>query len=102
MTETYQGHANRETWAFNVHWQNDQPLYVFTLMLGSAYLREHPDASDRELGEHVVNYWQDRAYDGPPAPTPALVMMAREVGSWWRVDPAEVGEAVRESISVEA
>ena len=101
--ETYNGYANRETWAFNLHWQNDQGLYSETLEAAANPL---PEWSDSSIGEYVVNYWRDQidSYEEEVgAPLPAVLRMFRdEVGSWWRVDYAEVGAAVRESLDAES
>jgi hypothetical protein len=113
--ETYEGWKNRETWAFNLHWSNDQGLYNDTLEQARAYLTEtYGDdwASMREdemlgafwgVGEHVIKYWRDFINDyeedfGAELPD-GLKMFRDEVGSWWRVDEAETGAAVRESLS---
>lgn len=105
-TETYNGWKNRETWAFNLHWQNDQGLYNETLEEARRVLEfNSPDElSDRELGSLIVGYWRDgiteyqaaggKLYD-------ALAMMRDEVGSWWRVDSTETGAAIREALSNE-
>lgn len=114
--ETYNGYKNRETWAFNLHWQNDQGLYNETLDVARAWLAERElsadtietEVSTRMLGEHVVSHWRDmirnyRDYFGSIlADDDALAMMRDEVGSWWRIDYAEVGAAVRESLGVES
>lgn len=111
--ETYNGYANRETWAFNLHWQNDQGLYNETLDRvreasgrGLADGRTIEEATDHEIGELVVNYWRDtidcwEAEMGTSVPD-GLRMFDREVGSWWRIDYREVGEAVRESLDTES
>lgn len=103
--ETYNGYSNRETWAFNLHWQNDQALYSETL----ERVRDchgFEEASDFTLGEQVVAYWREQldTYEetygaGLPA---VLHMFDREVGSWWRINNAEVGAAVRESLDNES
>lgn len=104
--ETYNGYANRETWAFNLHWQNDQGMYERTLEDARNHLEyTSPDASDRELGEVAVNLWRDTIdtwidEHGSAIPD-GLLKMDREVGSWWRIDYAEVGAAVRESLGAE-
>ena len=117
MTETdrYNGYANRETWAFNLHWQNDQGLYNETLaqageFLAAAQADEHDDGdrgpvTDFTLGETVVDHWREFLADyrenfGSELPE-GLAMFRDEVGSWWRIDYAEVGAAVRESLEVE-
>ena len=97
--ETYNGYANRETWAFNLHWQNDQGLYGIVLEYAAGVLREHPQYSDRRLGELVVPYVKDLHEEIGDSDT--LRMLREEVGSFWRVDEAEVGASVRESLGVE-
>lgn len=109
-SETYNGYANRETWAFNLHWQNDQGLYNETLArAGEAFTMNvaHSDEplTDHQLGQYVVNYWHDMIRDyrndfGGELPE-GLAMFRDEVGSWWRIDYAEVGAAVRESLDAE-
>lgn len=116
--ETYNGHANRETWAFNLHWQNDQGLYLETLEQARTYLVETYGDDWAELpadelkgafygvGEHVVNYWREfiSGYAdemGTPLPD-GLAMFRDEVGSWWRIDVRGVGESVRESLDIES
>lgn len=110
--ETYNGWANRETWAFNLHWQNDQGLYNETLEQAGGFVQRKSIAShaaeapsDRDLGEYVVDYWEHVADEyedeyGTRMPE-VLRMFFREVGSFWRVDRAEVGAAVRESLDAE-
>jgi hypothetical protein len=101
--ETYNGYKNRETWAFNLHWQNDQGLYNETLEYAKG--QDPSDLSDTLLGDMVVSYWREyiaeRAENDGWLPEP-LGMFRDEVGSWWRVDATEVGEAVRESLDTES
>ena len=101
--DTYQGWKNRETWAFNLHWSNDRGLYEETLERAKEWLSENEDASDYELGDYIIEYWKDFIEDyedsfGSKLPD-ALAMYRDEVGSWWRVDEAEIGASVRESLS---
>lgn len=114
-TETYQGWKNRETWAFNLHWSNDEGMYNMTLNQAQEYLIEtygHDWASLPEdelkgafygVGEHVIKYWKQfvegYADEFGDDPSKELQMFYREVGSWWRVDEAETGASVRESLS---
>jgi hypothetical protein len=104
--ETYNGYANRETWAFNLHWSSDQGLYNETLEQARELVRVHVDSNEElsasMLGEHIVCYWRDTfdEYEGETnisLPEPYR-MFDREVGSWWRIDYAEVGASVRESL----
>ena len=117
--ETYNGYANRETWAFNLHWQNDQGLYNDTLRAAQDYIdgrgQDDPtfELSDYDLGEYIVDYWREsideyneEAARGEATPFTSehlrtLRMFDREVGSWWRIDCREVGASVRESLGIE-
>lgn len=101
-SETYNGYANRETWAFNLHWSNDEGLYLETLRVADTDM----EMTDYELGEFVVGYWREfidgyAEETGTPLPE-GLKMFDREVGSWWRIDYAEVGASVRESLDAES
>lgn len=118
--ETYNGYRNRETWAFNLHWQNDHGLYLATLDAAEGYLsttygpdwKNLPDDEMRGAefgaGEFVVSYWTDfidsarREFTDGTALDSELAMFRDEVGSWWRIDYAEVGAAVRESLDNES
>lgn len=109
-SETHNGYANRETWAFNLHWQNDQGLYNMTLERAQGYLdglSARREVTDYELGEDAVAYWQDTIGNwrnvsaAEDAFANTLAMFRDEVGSWWRIDYAEVGAAVRESLDAE-
>ena len=100
--ENYQGWANRETWAFMLHVNNDQGLYSETLEVA----KQHGGSDDFLLGQAVVIYWEGTFEGwaeefGTPLPD-GLAMFRNEVGSWWRVDYAEVGAAVRESLENES
>lgn len=108
--ESFNGYANRETWAFNLHWQNDQGLYLDVLEYARQALAEAEEpegVSDRALGELVVEYLDERTSvpywaDEVGVSMPELFWLMRDdVGSFWRVDPAEVGAVVRESLDAE-
>lgn len=112
--DTYNGWANRETWAFMLHVNNDQGLYAEARNVGELYAaetygeewRELPEDEMRGLewgvGERVVKHFRDMIAGwtedfGSPLPE-GMTMFRDEVGSWWRIDYAEVGEAVREML----
>ena len=107
-TDRYNGWANRETWAFNLHWQNDQGLYNETLETAREYIANgnEDDATDYRVGEMIAEHWHDTINEwdgeyGTELPE-GLAMFRDEVGSWWRIDYAEVGAAVRESLDNES
>lgn len=111
--ETYNGWANRETWAFNLHWQNDQGFYSFVLEYAASVMADLDDegndldrgdgygssVTDYALGERVIAYVQDEL----PELSPELWENLRsDVGSFWRINPEEVGRCVRESLENES
>jgi hypothetical protein len=92
--ETYNGWANRETWAFWLHVTNDEGWYNL--------VREHVQSelaqanyADWVLGESVVDYAKEALDEGLATPD-SEKMMRDEIGSWWRIDHAEIGAAARE------
>lgn len=104
--ETYEGWKNRETWAFDLHWSNDEGLYNMVREWAHEITRAEDDdnkISDFELGETVIKRMKSFIDDyeddfGSPLPE-GLKMYRDEVGSWWRVDETEIGASVRESLS---
>lgn len=109
--ESFNGYANRETWAFHLHVSNDEGLYRQTLSVANELDLDSPegvlDVTDYEIGEAVVGFWRDYLDNyteetGMPCLPAGLLAFDREVGSWWRIDYAEVGAAVRESLDVES
>jgi hypothetical protein len=127
--ENYNGWSNRETWAFWLHVTNDQGWYemVREFVASEAerfacYARgTNPDVtqSDRQLGEAVVEYVTDTLTEMEESHLPPernywggetesrrireavsqLRMMRDEIGSWWRIDHAEIGAAARELVA---
>lgn len=97
--DTYNGWVNRETWAFNLHWQNDEGFYGFVLDYARQALEDNESLSDYGLGFRVLEYVQAEL----PELSPELWELMREdVGSFWRVDADETGACVRESLSEES
>lgn len=99
--ETYKGWANRETWAFNLHWQNDQGLYLWVLEQAREVIAgaSHGPVSDTYLGERVVGIVREELADMSPE---LWENMRTDVGSFWRIDHTEVGATVRESLGNES
>lgn len=95
--EQYQGWANRETWALTLHINNDQGLYEEFRDLARDEAWSSGYDRDKAIRERVtelldIDYWTEEGADYPPA----IAMMAREIGSLWRVDWAEVTAALLE------
>ena len=87
----------RETRAFRLHWSNDYDLYHAVLGHARDLLRSEPELTDAALGLNVVRTvqgWCKAASD----PDSLLALMRREVGNFDAVDPASVGEDVREGL----
>lgn len=99
--ETYNGWKNRETWAFNLHWQNDQGFYNWVLEYARTLPGAYTDAegSAYRLGEQVVNMVTEELAELSPE---LWELLREDVGSFWRIDYAEVGAAVRESLDNES
>lgn len=107
MTEhddTYNGWKNRETWAFNLHWQNDQGLYNETLEEARRWLWSNASSpeNDRALGEHIVEHFRDNLIESDRDSWEHVVSILSDIGSFWRIDHAETGAAVRESLDNES
>lgn len=96
-TERYEGWANRETWAFNLHWQNDQGLYDAVREVAEVWADDYGDSM---LGERVIDYVEELLEEARPHSDEAYQVI-REIGSWWRIDRTEVGETVREAIAAD-
>lgn len=111
--ETYEGYKNRETWAFEVNWANAQPVYLWVLAQAQEFLRSMPEATDYDLGKHIIDAVQEEARNAKAQADDflhasemrefykSLAIMRDDVGSWWRVDQAEVGESIRDSLDQE-
>lgn len=106
--DEYQGCANRETWAFMLNVNNEQDVQNLAhrevrRCIANGY---HPNAT----GEHVVTWFRDCLFDviedgwatGDCSQQSNLRRLLREsaadayrilleVGSWWRIDTAEIG-----------
>lgn len=92
MEETYNGWANRETWAFYLHLSNDQGLWEWaeerTREFASipTYLDEVlPSVIGAHMVEAVEELWDE--CEGAEW----VRLMRSDVGSVWRIDTAEVG-----------
>lgn len=89
----YEGWANRETWAFMLNVNNEQDVQNLAhrevrRCIANGY---HPTA----VGEHVAKWlydWLDDLIDESVAFRSEAMRILREVGSWWRIDYAEIGE----------
>lgn len=89
--ETYNGWANRETWAAALHLNNTEYLQDAAVRYAGM------DEYGRALEE-----WYDTLYDAfwntceDWAHTPEIRMMIQEVGSYWRVNWQEINAALLE------
>jgi len=96
--ETYSGWTNRETWALWLHIINDESMYETTQDLAEAHLKVLKDEDvDSLLGRHVVEYWREYLLETQPHSNHSRLVL-NEVGSWWRINHAEIGAAVREDL----
>lgn len=85
--ETYNGWANRETWALHLWIKDEQLRYRQARFYAS---RGDEREGEETLREYVVDdLWPRLPY------TPDGLQMMREVGSLWRVDWGAVTRALR-------
>jgi len=100
--ETYNGWTNRETWAWNLLVSNDQYLqeHFVEVCVGKRQAYVLADLNVRPswpLTEHRVGYWLQNAFDeylseDDELSRPVELAFRREVGSFWRINWAEIGE----------
>jgi hypothetical protein len=109
--DEYNGWANRETWAFNLHWSNDEGFDTWVRDTARDYLTE-------TYGEEYASLPPDEALDAQYGVGEAVIrrvteelaelspdlweLMREDVGSFWRIDIAETGRNVWESLRNES
>jgi len=94
--ETYNGWTNRETWAWNLLVSNDQYLQEhFVEVCGEerAHMTEGLLATEYRVGDWLKDAFDELIYgfqdnDGHGAE----LVLRREIGSFWRINWAEIGE----------
>lgn len=93
-SDEYQGWSNRETWALNLHLSNDHGLYDMVNEWAGEARRDASKLAEiaKDRLETLLDPGQYRDEFGGEQPD-GLAMMAREVGSLWRVDWHEFAEA---------
>jgi hypothetical protein len=91
--DTYNGWANRETWAFYLHLSNDQGLWDWTgervRDIAATHRRLWGNVYATFLGETLIEYvealWEE--CEG----SEWVRLMRSDVGSVWRIDCREIG-----------
>lgn len=99
MTETYNGWANRETWAMMLHVNNDEALQSGALDA----IRATGDSaeSDRLLREYAEMLFTRAGWDaacGGQWPD-GLADASADIGSLWRVDWRECVQSLVEAMA---
>lgn len=84
--DTYQGWTNRETWAAVLHLNNDQGMQEMA--------RERLAESDEISHPRVMQGLVEELIEDFAAEVDGIAMMRDEIGSMWRVNWAEVAEAL--------
>lgn len=100
--EDYNGWRNRETWACVLHINNEQSLADWAHGLTRELIGYHGPAAAL-IGERIVDGFEELVHEGllNGSPTEAEhgLMILRDVGSFWRIDPIEVGESFLEAVA---
>lgn len=86
--ETYNGWANRETWALNLWLASDEGLYVAAMQFAHD-LRHEDGARDTATRE-----WFENEIAPSLDETPTGRDVLSDIGSLWRVDWSEIAEAL--------
>jgi hypothetical protein len=93
----------RATWAFNLHWENDQAFYKAVFRVAAEEIKRRPDITDEALGRTVLSVVKSWGGGLAPRTLRELVKaMETDVGPLGRVYKAAVGERVRDALGVEA
>lgn len=90
--EIYNGWPNRETWALNLHLNNDEGLYRFVMSLADQATDTYVLA---DCLKQLVDDWRYSIREGEPV-DPVIQMLVHEVGSAWRVDWSIVARYIME------
>lgn len=97
-TEAHNGHPNFETWAFWTHVTQTETLLWKALTITGTLAEK--DCHPVVVGEAVVSYFKEWARfttedytsnEGNDSWDDARLMLA-DVGSWWRIDEAHIGQ----------
>ena len=101
--DTCNGWANRETWAFWLHVSKDRGMYEMTRDRAQGWIdAQNADAqddyADSSLGAYVAEIAHERLLEKQPHSNHSRLVL-NEVGSWWRINHAEIGAAVREDLN---
>ena len=102
--DTYEGWANRETWAVNLHLNNSEHLHELATQVVSDAIagrtiwveRLHSNpafAVGDSLQSLVMSIIEPVFHDNAGWVSPDIRMMASDIGSMWRVNWDEIGEA---------
>ena len=92
-TEEHNGHANYETWIFWTHITQTQSLLraALALVRPLVEMEYHPAA----IGDVVIRHFKEWCWNEIESFQSEqyrdALMMAQDVGSFWRVDDASIG-----------
>jgi len=97
--EDYNGWRNRETWACALHINNDESLQEWALQLTRELVDSHGPTAPL-IGERIVNGFEEIIGEMLSEEMfEFAIMVMSDVGSFWRIDPIEVGESFLEAVA---
>ena len=104
MSEEVNGWKNAETWTFMLWTNNDQGDQEFAHEVVRGVLAREDDVADSWVGSRVIDETKDRLLEAieawpsfdnmAPVTGSHAFLFLTDVGSWDRIDPQEVGEAL--------
>jgi hypothetical protein len=101
-TETYNGSTNRETHMVGLHINNTQALQWEAHRLTRACINNGA-GYPLTVGERVTSALKEMIYDelenGSVEGQHEVTLMLSDIGSFWRVDHAEIGQSLLDAVA---
>ena len=84
----------------DLHINNDEGLQAWALNLTEELVEEYGPTSFNRIGDRIVDGFEDIVGEMLSEETfEFAIMVMSDVGSFWRIDPVEIGEAFIDAVS---